>query len=114
LVAPLAKVASPEARAKYRLKGYLDEWSHYTMTSREAEQQVRRVCDSVKMEISPIYHGERVVSWLSPEEQKRVISLRNRINRLQRGILSPEPEEPLWTELEEVFSSAKKVRAERS
>jgi p-methyltransferase len=105
LVAPLARVASPESRAKYRLRGYLDEWSHYTMNSKEAEQQVRRVCDSVKMEISPIYHGERVVPWLSPEELKRAIFLRNKINRLQRGILAPEPEGPLWTELEEVFVS---------
>jgi p-methyltransferase len=108
LVAPLARVASPEGRAKYQLKGYLDEWSHYTMSSSEAEQQVRRVCDSVKMEISPIYHGERVVPWLSPEELKRVIFLRNKINRLQRGILAREPEEPLWTELEDVFVSAGK------
>jgi len=114
LVTPLAPVASPEARTKYQLKGYLDEWSHYTMNAKEAEQQVLRICDTVKMEISPIYHGERVVSWLSSEQQKRVIFLRNKINRLQRGILVPEPEEPLWTELEEVFDSAKKVSAGRS
>jgi p-methyltransferase len=108
LVAPLARVASRKARAKYQLKGYLDEWSHYTMTSREAEQHVGKVCDSVKMEISPIYHGERVVSWLSPEELKRVIFLRNKINRLQRGIIAPESEEPLWNEMEEIFASATK------
>lgn len=114
LVAPLAQVASTESRAKYQLKGYLDEWSHCTMTSREAKQQVRRVCDSVKMEISPIYHGERVVSWLSPEQQKRVIFLRNKINRVQRGSIAPESEEPLWTELEEVFCLATKECAGES
>ena len=111
---PSPRLPPPESRAKYQLKGYLDEWSHYTMTSREAEQQVRRVCDSVKMEISPIYHGERVVSWLSPEQQKRVIFLRNKINRVQRGSIAPESEEPLWTELEEVFCLATKECAGES
>ncbi len=109
LVAPLAQVASTESRAKYQLKGYLDEWSHYTMTSKEAEQQVRRVCDAVKMEISPIYHGERVVSWLSTESQKRVIFLRNHINRLRRGIMPHEPAGPLWGEMEEIFLSVDRL-----
>ncbi len=105
LVTPLASVASPEARAKYHLRGYLDDWSHYTMNSKEAEQDVLRICDSVKMELSPVYHGERGVSWLSPGQQKRVIYLRNRINRIRRGILDDEPEAPLWRDLEEVFMS---------
>jgi radical SAM superfamily enzyme YgiQ (UPF0313 family) len=105
LVAPLASVASPQAREKYHLKGYLDEWTHATMNSREAEEAVLRICDSVKMEISPIYHGERVVPWLSKEKQKEAIFLRNKINRLRRGIIPDEPEEPLWRELEEIFIS---------
>lgn len=105
LLAPLAAVSTPESRARYRLEGYLDEWSHETMNSEEARQEVLRICDSVKMELSPIYHGERIVPWLSVQEQKRVFVLRTRINRLQRGLVPPEPEEPLWNELERIFLS---------
>jgi len=105
LVTPLASVASPKARAKYALKGYLDKWTHATMNSKQAAEAVQRICDSVKMEISPIYHGERVVPWLSPEKQKRVIFLRNKINRIQRGIYPAEPEEILWKEMEGIFTA---------
>ncbi|OEU68211.1 MAG: hypothetical protein BBJ57_07795 [Desulfobacterales bacterium PC51MH44] len=105
LVTPLASVASLESRSRYKLKGYLDQWSHYTMCSKEAMNAVLKICDSTKMELSPIYHGERVVNWLSAEKQKRVIFLRNKINRLQRRIIPEEPEEPLWKELEGIFSS---------
>lgn len=105
LVTPLAPVASPELRARYGLKGYLDRWSHDTMRSEQAAEAVLEICDHADMALSPIYHGERIVDWMSVEQQKRVIFLRNRLNRIRRGILPREAEEPLWNDLEQIFSS---------
>jgi anaerobic magnesium-protoporphyrin IX monomethyl ester cyclase len=112
LLAPLARVASAESRARYRLHGYLDRWDHATMDSEGAKKAVQRICDATKLELSPIYHGERIVPWLTADEQKRVFVLRNRISRLRRGILPPRPEEPLWKELEDIFSPVAKMNLE--
>ncbi len=38
MVPPLSPVATPESRRLFGLKGLLDVWEHFTMTSREAEQ----------------------------------------------------------------------------
>jgi len=108
LVAPLAPVASPASRARYGLRGYLDRWSHDTMSSRELAEAVQRICDRAKPALSPIYHGERIVDWMPVERQKRVIVLRNELNRIQRGLLPRQPEGPLWRELEEIFLAARR------
>jgi radical SAM superfamily enzyme YgiQ (UPF0313 family) len=105
LVSPLAPVASPESRARYGLKGYLDRWSHFTMSSERAAEAVLEICDRANMALSPIYHGERIVDWMPVEQQKRVIFLRNKLKRIQRGIVPREPDAPLWQDLEEIFGS---------
>lgn len=103
-VMPLAPVASLESREKYQLRGYMNKWSHYTMNSEEAAGAMQKLYDSVKMELSPIYHGERLVDWLSPEDQKRVIYLRNKLHRIQCGKLPKDDETTSWNELEKIFA----------
>jgi radical SAM superfamily enzyme YgiQ (UPF0313 family) len=36
LVEPLSELANPSIRNKWKLEGYMDKWSHYTMNSEDA------------------------------------------------------------------------------
>ena len=102
-VMPLASISSPENRARYQLRGYRGNWSHYSMDSTTAGQELFRLCNSIKLEVSPLYPGEaREIPWLSKKDQQRVIYLRNKIRKVQQGLLH-DSEPDLWRALEAIF-----------
>lgn len=103
MVFPLSPIAYPENRVKYNLKGYMHDWSHSTMDSREAPGNIARLCASIKPELSPMYLENRIIPWMSPKNQKRVFYLRNEINRLQRIPHQNKDEGLVWRELEGLF-----------
>ncbi len=102
LVFPLSPISSPANRKKYNLKGYLDNWSHRTMDSNIAREKLVTLCDNISLNINPIYLENRIIPWMSIDNQKRMYYLRNKINRINRGILAEE-DNKLWNELENIF-----------
>lgn len=103
MVYPLSPISNLTNRRKYNLKGYLNDWSHSTMDSHMAIEYIAKLCDSVSLDLSPIYLENRIIPWMSVDNQKRMYYLRNKINRITRGIITNENENELWKELEEIF-----------
>jgi p-methyltransferase len=104
-VLPLARIASPESRAKYGLRGYGFHWKHATMSSGEAAAYLADIQDAVKPELSPNYVLEVPdIRGLSSEDIKQAYLLRNLIVREQRGLSAKSSAAVLWDRLEELFS----------
>ncbi len=111
LVFPLSPISSPTNRKKYNLKGYLDNWSHGTMDSNTARENIAKLCDNVSLDLNPIYLENRIIPWMSINDQKHMYYLRNKINRIKRGVIL-EDDSKLWNELEKIFLTSTKITEE--
>jgi radical SAM superfamily enzyme YgiQ (UPF0313 family) len=100
---PLSPVASKANRLKYSLTGYMNNWEHATMNIREAVVQTKRLIDSIKSEISPIYWESPVIPGLTNHEQKRFYFLRNELAKQQRGVPVPGDVKELQQEFEQLI-----------
>jgi len=101
---PLSIVSFPQYREKYKIKGYLNNWSHFTMSSEEALQNMVKISDSLKVELSPIYFERREMPNLNISEQKEVFFLRNKILKIQKRLIVDNFEPKLWDRLEWLLS----------
>jgi hypothetical protein len=70
------------------------------MNSEEAAEQMVRVGESVKPDISPIYWETPAISGLSVDEQKEFLVTRNKLMKIQRGLPVDDLEDELWGVLE--------------
>ncbi|MCP5060990.1 MAG: radical SAM protein [Ignavibacteriae bacterium] len=104
---PLSLIFSNEERSKYKIEGYMNDWSHYTMNSKEAAQQMIKISDSVKPEINPVYFETPIIPGLSIKELKQFYFTRNKLMKIQRGLTIEENEKNLWDELERVVLKVK-------
>ncbi len=111
LVFPLSPISSPTNRKKYDLKGYLENWSHSTMDSNTAQKNIAKLCDNISLNLSPIYLENRIIPWMSIDDQKRMYYLRNKINRIKRGVIQ-ENDSKSWDELEKIFLTSTKISEE--
>ena len=59
LVLPLSPIYEPRRRAQYNLRGYLDQWEHSTMNSREAYAHIKHAFVKIR-NASPIYSGDNL------------------------------------------------------
>jgi p-methyltransferase len=105
-VLPLSKVASPESRARFHLRGYGYHWTHDTMTSQEAEQRMEALYDRLKVELSPSYVLEvPELPGMTVDRLKQAFVSRNHLARLRRGLPAPSPGAQLWDELQDCFET---------
>jgi len=103
-VLPLSRVASPESRERFSLRGYGYDWTHATMTSDEAASHMEALYDRLKVELSPNYVLEvPELPGMDINDLRRTVVLRNHLARRQRGIPAPAPEADLWNQLEGCF-----------
>ncbi|EFK08995.1 radical SAM domain protein, partial [delta proteobacterium NaphS2] len=82
-VAPLSPVYQPEMRRKYGLNGYMDQWAHDTMTSKEVTGHIERVFNALEHSC-PIYRNDHLGMLhddLSPAERKRFFLARHRLSK---------------------------------
>jgi anaerobic magnesium-protoporphyrin IX monomethyl ester cyclase len=100
---PLSNVAKHDRRLKYNLTGYKDNWSHDTMDIHEAVVQAKRIIDSVKSEISPIYWEFPIIPGLTVDEQKAFYKIRNDLAKMQRGVLRNGDGSEQWAEMERLM-----------
>jgi tRNA A37 methylthiotransferase MiaB len=78
LLAPLSEIYTPEERSKYRLEGYMQNWSHNTMNSGEATNQIINAFLNIKNS-SPIYSGDNIdmLTDLSIKDRKKFVNSRH-------------------------------------
>jgi hypothetical protein len=104
-VLPLARVATPEARAQHGLRGYGFHWSHNTMTSDEADEHLAAAHDAIKPNLSPSYPLEvPELAGMSVDQLKQVFITRTLLARKRRGLDVPMEEAALWDRLERQFT----------
>jgi anaerobic magnesium-protoporphyrin IX monomethyl ester cyclase len=103
---PLSIISSREERKKYNIKGYMYKWTHNTMNSEEAAEQLVRVAKAIKTDISPIYWETPSIPGLTLDEQKEFLTTRNTLMKKQRGIPVEDPEDHLWKTLERIICNA--------
>jgi p-methyltransferase len=114
-VLPLSRVASPESRRKFKLRGYGYNWKHATMTSEEAAAMMHGIPDQLKPELNPNYVMELPeLPGMSNETLKQVVLLRNLLARDQRNQPSPLPAPQLWDQLEACMATTTHERPTRS
>lgn len=82
MIFPLCAVASPENREKYKIKGGYDTWSHLTMTSDEAKEELVRMFHQVNVPVLPY------LEYRDPEipENKLKLIIKARENLVKQGI----------------------------
>ncbi|MCG6881762.1 MAG: radical SAM protein [Deltaproteobacteria bacterium] len=86
-VAPLSPVYEPEMRRKYGLNGYMDQWEHDTMTSKEVMGHIQRVFNALEHSC-PMYRNDHLGMLhddLSPAERKRFFLARHRLSKKAIG-----------------------------
>lgn len=81
-------------------------WTHSTMNSEQAAEQMIRVGELVKPEINPIYWETPAIPGLSIDEQKEFLIVRNKLMKTQHGIPVNDPENKLWQVLESTMNKA--------
>ena len=86
-VAPLSPVYEPEMRRKYGLNGYMDQWEHNTMTSKEVMGHIERVFNALEHSC-PMYRNDHLGMLhddLSPAERKRFFLARHGLSKKAIG-----------------------------
>ena len=82
-VAPLSPVYEPEMRRKYGLNGYMDHWSHDTMTSKEVMGHIERVFNALEHSC-PMYRNDHLGMLhddLSQAQRKRFFLARHGLSK---------------------------------
>jgi p-methyltransferase len=79
-LAPLSPVYEFEMREKYGLTGYMDDWKHRTMDSKQAKEHAKKAF--LELENScPIYRGDNlnILLSLTPYQRKTLFITRHRL-----------------------------------
>jgi radical SAM superfamily enzyme YgiQ (UPF0313 family) len=98
--APLSPVYDPDNRKKYNLKGYMTEWTHYTMNSVQAQKYARELLVRVE-NIYPQY-GIEEFEMVEISKLKRIARLRSQIWKAELLQNSPLIIDQYWQELKKV------------
>ncbi len=82
-LAPLSPVYEPEMRNKYGLTGYMDQWRHSTMTSKEVMGHIERIYGALDHSC-PMYRNDNLKMLhddLSPAQRKRFFLTRHTLSK---------------------------------
>jgi anaerobic magnesium-protoporphyrin IX monomethyl ester cyclase len=102
VLAPLSPIYDPESRAEFGLKGYMSEWQHSTMTSKEARMHARNLLLSID-HIYPFY-GIEELAVLDAAMLKRLSHLRLLLRKAEMSNAPPAAIDRLWDELRVVVT----------
>lgn len=105
--APLSPVYSPDNRKKYNLKGYMTEWTHYTLDSLQAQKYARDLLARVE-NIYPSY-GIEEFEIVEISKLKRIAQLRSQIRKDELLQNSPQIINQHWRELREVVCTTTNI-----
>jgi p-methyltransferase len=103
MFAPLSPVYEPAERRKYSLSGYMQNWTHQTMTSREALEQALCIYDRVQ-NLHPNY-GVDEFHQVEGAKLKKMYQLRAKIHAAGRADKNQHPLDRLWSDLKDVVAS---------
>jgi p-methyltransferase len=100
---PLSPVYEPTTARKYGLSGYMQQWTHETMTSREAMEHALGIYDRVQ-NLHPNY-GVEEFHQVPGAKLKRVYQLRAKIRAAERADEHQDTLDRLWSDLKAVVAS---------
>jgi len=100
---PLSPVYEPATARKYGLSGYMDQWTHQTMTSEEAMEHALNIYDRVQ-NLHPNY-GVEEFHQMQGAELKKMYQLRAKIHAAERADEHPDTLDRLWGDLKAVVAS---------
>ena len=83
ILAPLSPIYGAQMRQKYGLSGYLHDWEHRTMNSKQARKQILRAFLEIENS-GPIYRGDDqdLLQRLTPQQGKEFAVSRHRLAKL--------------------------------
>ena len=83
LLGPLSPIYEPEMRKKYGLTGYMQNWTHKTMSSTLAIEQIKKTFFELDNS-GPIYRDDNldILFGLSPYQRKEFSAVRHRLSKL--------------------------------
>jgi len=96
-LAPLSPVYEPENWEKYKLRGYMTEWAHYTMNSDQAYNYARDFF--FRLEHIYPHYGTEEFDVLEVSKLKRVAQLRGQIRKAEFLKDSQQIIDQTWQEL---------------
>jgi len=103
-VLPLSDVASPKARARYRLRGYGYHWTHATMTSDEAVAHMAALHPRIRPDLSPSYTLEvPELDGLTVNAMRQIFVARNLLALAAAGVDGTGDPARHWQSLREAF-----------
>jgi radical SAM superfamily enzyme YgiQ (UPF0313 family) len=82
-LAPLSPIYEPEMRRKHGLTGYMDQWQHRTMASRDLTGHINRVFGALEHSC-PMYRNDNLEILhhkLLPADRKRLFLARHRLSK---------------------------------
>jgi p-methyltransferase len=100
---PLSPVYEPTTARKYGLSGYMQKWTHQTMTSQEAVEHALRIYDRVQ-NLHPNY-GVEEFHQVQGAKLKEVYQLRAKIKAAERTDEHQQTLDRLWSDLKAVVAS---------
>jgi anaerobic magnesium-protoporphyrin IX monomethyl ester cyclase len=82
LLSPLSPIYEPAMRRRYGLSGYLDQWQHRTMNSKEAKNHLLQTFFALNHS-GPIYRGDNLdmLGRIGPRTRRRFEALRHRLSK---------------------------------
>ncbi len=100
---PLSPVYEPTTARKYNLSGYMQQWTHQTMTSQEAMEHALNIYDRVQ-NLHPNY-GIDEFHQVEGAKLKKLYELRAKIHAAERAGEHRDTLDRLWRNLKTVVSS---------
>lgn len=100
---PLSPVYEPAAALKYGLSGYIQDWTHQTMTSQEAMEHALGIYDRVQ-NLHPNY-GVEEFHQMQGTKLKKVYQLRAKIHAAERADEHQDKLDRLWSDLKAAVTS---------
>jgi p-methyltransferase len=100
---PLSPVYEPATARKYNLSGYMQQWTHQTMTSQEAMEYALNIYDRVQ-NLHPNY-GIDEFHQVEGAKLKKLYELRAKIHAAERAGEHQDTLDRLWRNLRTVVSS---------
>jgi radical SAM superfamily enzyme YgiQ (UPF0313 family) len=97
VLAPLSPVYAPESRAEFELTGYMSEWRHSTMDSKQAAMHARDLLLRIK-NVYPFY-GIGELAALDAETMKQLSHLRLELRKAEMSAAPSVETDRLWNEL---------------
>ncbi len=97
VLAPLSPIYAPESRAEFGLSGYLSEWRHSTMDSKQAAIHARGLL--LRIENAYPFYGIEELAVLDAETLKRLSHLRLSLRKAEMSSAPALEIDRLWSEL---------------